>query len=127
MLFSYGRSLMRIGGTARGLSHMVERLLHRAGERGFPKIGFGPRAPDDHFGHVLHIPRNGDLLLVLVAQEGLLLELVEVIHIAIGIDYAPVRIWCVGHHKVIRKRQHALAVALAMRHEPLVSFRTLEL
>src|SRR5436190_4994298 len=106
---------------------MVEPLLHGAGERGFPKIGFGPRAPDDHFGHVLHIPRNGDLLLVLVPQEGLLLELVEVVHVAIRIEYAPVRIWCVWHYKVVGKRQHALAVPLAVRHETLVGFWSLEL
>src|SRR5579863_327651 len=91
------------------------------------QICFRPGAPDHDFGDVLHIAGKNNLFLVFVAEQGLLLELVEVVDVAVRVDNSPVRIRSVGNNEVVRQRKHALTITRAMGNVSFVCLRALEL
>ena len=72
-------------------------------------------------------PGTDDLLLVLVADQSLLLEFVEKIDLAVGIHDLPVRIRSVGNDEVVRQGEYAFAVASAVSYVPFVGLWTLKL
>src|SRR5436190_197976 len=102
-------------------------LLNGAGERSLAQIRFRPCAPDDYLRYILHIAGQNDFLLVFVARQRLLFQLVEVIDIAVGIDDLPVWIGSIRNNKVVGQREDALAVAGAVSDVSLVCLRALEL
>src|SRR5215467_969376 len=91
------------------------------------QVGFRPSAPNDHFRYVLDVAGQDDFLLVLIADESFLLQLVEVVDVALRVDHAPVRIGSVGNNKVVRQGKHALTIPSAVSDVPLVGLGTLEL
>src|SRR5215475_14189885 len=84
-------------------------LIDGRAKRRLAQVGFGPGAPDHDLGHVLDVSRHDDLLLVLVADQSFLLEFVELIHVALGIDNTPVRIRSIRNHKVVGESEDTLA------------------
>src|SRR5215467_5174872 len=89
LFFSFICSLLSCGTVV--ASRPTSVLLHGVLERRFAQVCLGPSAPDNHLLHVFHVAGNSDFFLVLVPDERFLLELVQVIGIAIGIDNTPVR------------------------------------
>src|SRR5215469_7634422 len=83
------------------------------------QVGFRPGAPNDHLRYGFHVAGQDDFLLVLVAEQRLLFQLVQVVDVTVRVDHAPVRIRSVGNNEVVRQREHAFTIPSAMSNVPL--------
>src|SRR5207245_9369881 len=89
-------------------------LVDGRAERRLAQVGFSPSTPDHDLGHILDVARHDDLFLVLVADQSLLLELVDQINVAVGVYELPVRIWRVGDDEVVGEGEDTLAITRAV-------------